>query len=100
MILAHALLSRSRPLPLDDRLVRPMRTGDARVLGRVLLWLVPAVGVAIVLALWLAKHSGVLSDARAVPEPSVDAWAAGAALALVLACVGRIAAWALGEVVR
>jgi hypothetical protein len=60
-------------LPFDQRLVRPLRLGDVRILGRLALYLVPIVGVGIVLGVWLAKHVGLLADHRA-PAPSSEPW--------------------------
>jgi hypothetical protein len=65
--------AREASLPFDPRLVRPLRVGDARILGRIALYLVPIVGVAIVLGAWLARHVGLLADHRA-PAPSSEPW--------------------------
>lgn len=78
-------------LPFDPRLVRPLRVGDARILGRIALYLVPIVGVAIVLGVWLAKHAGLLADARA-PASSSDQWVGLFVLAAAVWCACVLAA--------
>lgn len=57
-------------IPLDDRLVRPLRIGDARIFARLALCLVPVVGCVGVLGAWLARHAGLLERAAL---PSSDA---------------------------
>lgn len=70
-------------LPFDARLVRPLRLGDLRILGRLMLYLVPVVGALIVLAVFIAKHTGVLADPRASVSSS-DPWVATFVLAAAL----------------
>lgn len=92
MILSHRpIRGRSPALDFDARLVRPLHAGTARHLGRVLLYLAPIAGFAVVLAVWLAKHVGLLSDARAV-APSSTPWLGTFVLFCALWCVVALAA--------
>ena len=75
-------------------MTRPLHVGTARHLGRVLLYLVPMAGAAIVLAVWLAMHVGLLADARAV-APSSSPWLASVVLGVTVWAVAAIGAWAL-----
>lgn len=92
---------RTQALPFDRRVEWSLRREEWRASVVLLAALGVVLGGAVVVACVLARGLGLLVDARvSAPEPSVDAWAARGLLALALACVGGIAAWALGEVVR
>lgn len=88
MIAHRPIRGRHPALAFDARLVRPLHAGTARHLGRVLLYLAPIAGIAIMLALWVAKHAGAISDSR-LPDPSSTPW--GASAVLVVALWGLVA---------
>lgn len=84
MIPHRPIYGRERALPFDARLITPLRRGDAKAaLAFVLLHVAPVLGAGVALAVWLAKHLGVLSDAQAV-TPESTPWGAPLVLAAVL----------------
>jgi hypothetical protein len=88
---------RSRPLRFDARVEGALRREEWRASAVLLAALGVVLGGAIVVGCAIARGLGLLVDAHVpAPEPTAEAWVARAVLALALASVGGIAAWAIG----
>lgn len=88
---------RERALRFDARLEWALRREEWRASVVLLAALGVVLGGLIVLGCALARGLGLLVDAHVqAPEPTVEAWIARGLLALALASVGGIAAWAIG----
>lgn len=97
MIAHRPIRGRSPVLRFDARVEQALRREEWRASAVLLAALGVVLGGAIVVGCALARGLGLLVDARIpAPEPTAEAWAARAVLVLVLACVGGIAAWAIG----
>lgn len=97
MIGRPVVRGRERALRFDARLEWALRREEWRASVVLLAALGVVLGGVVVVSCALARGLGLLVDAHVqAPEPTAEAWAARAVLALALACVGGIAAWVLG----